>query len=121
MTERLNYRCSWQITKQWLISVLATILVAVVSSVLAFKLLETRIARNFKIPDIGTVPGQVQSPGNYDFTYTSLNGQRHNLSELRGKVVFANFWGTWCIRCVAEMPTIEKLYDNLKGDPALVF
>jgi thiol-disulfide isomerase/thioredoxin len=38
------------------------------------------------------------------------------LSALRGKPVFINFWGTWCPPCRAEMPEMQKLYNDLKGE-----
>ncbi|NME36174.1 MULTISPECIES: TlpA disulfide reductase family protein [Fusobacterium] len=34
----------------------------------------------------------------------------HNLEEYKGKVVFLNFWATWCPPCRKEMPEIEELY-----------
>lgn len=44
-----------------------------------------------------------------------------NLQNQKGKVVFINFWATWCPPCIAEMPSINKLYRNLKNNPKIVF
>lgn len=41
-------------------------------------------------------------------------GNTVRLSDLRGKVVFLNFWATWCAACVVEMPSMEKLHGRLK-------
>ncbi|MBI9099001.1 MAG: TlpA family protein disulfide reductase [Spirochaetaceae bacterium] len=51
----------------------------------------------------------------------SLDGQQFNLSDFRGKVLFINEWATWCPPCIAEMPSIQKLYDRLKNDDEVVF
>lgn len=55
------------------------------------------------------------------FEYRSLDGKLHRLSELRGKVVLINFWGTWCAGCVEEMPTLQRLYDSYRSDPRVAF
>ena len=47
-----------------------------------------------------------------DFTVTLLNGDSITLSELRGTVVFLNFWATWCGPCVGEMPHIQTISEN---------
>ncbi|WP_147677944.1 TlpA family protein disulfide reductase [Algibacter pacificus] len=39
-------------------------------------------------------------------------GQRFNFKEAKGKVVFINFWATWCPPCIAEMPSIDHLYKD---------
>ena len=39
-----------------------------------------------------------------------------NLSDLKGKVVFINFWATWCPPCIAEMPSINKLQEKFKDN-----
>jgi len=51
----------------------------------------------------------------------NLNGADVNISDFRGKILFLNFWATWCPTCVAEMPAMEKLHQALKNkDFALV-
>lgn len=50
-----------------------------------------------------------------DFTLPDLSGTPVQLSDLRGKVVFLNLWATWCPPCRAEMPSMQALYDRLKG------
>ena len=51
-----------------------------------------------------------------DFTFPGLDGQKVSLSEFRGRVVFVNIWATWCSPCVEEMPSMQKLYQKLKGE-----
>jgi thiol-disulfide isomerase/thioredoxin len=43
------------------------------------------------------------------------------LSSLKGKVVFINFWATWCPPCRAEMPSVDRLYRQWKNHPDMVF
>jgi len=51
-----------------------------------------------------------------DFTFPGLDRKKISLSDYRGKVVFVNIWATWCPPCVEEMPSMQKLYQNLKGE-----
>jgi len=44
-----------------------------------------------------------------------MNGKNISLSEFKGKIVFLNFWTTWCPTCRIEMPSMEKLYQKLKN------
>jgi thiol-disulfide isomerase/thioredoxin len=55
-----------------------------------------------------------------DFTLKTLKGETLTLRELKGKVVFLNFWTTWCPPCRAEMPSMEILYQRYK-DAGLAF
>ncbi|MCI0956460.1 redoxin family protein [Clostridioides difficile] len=47
-----------------------------------------------------------------DFTLTDQYGKTHKLSDYEGKVVFLNFWATWCPPCKEEMPYIEQLHKD---------
>lgn len=59
---------------------------------------------------------QQELPDSYDFTLTDQFGNSHTLSEYKGKTVFLNFWATWCPPCRAEMPDIQKLYEETSAE-----
>ncbi|MFI3115876.1 MAG: cytochrome c biogenesis protein/redoxin [Clostridia bacterium] len=48
----------------------------------------------------------------YTFNLTDQYGKTHNLDDYQGKVIFINFWATWCPPCIAELPYIQKIYEN---------
>jgi len=58
----------------------------------------------------------------FDFTLVDQYGKEHTLSDYRGKIVFLNFWATWCPPCKEEMPDIEKLYQeyNFNQDDVII-
>ncbi len=55
-----------------------------------------------------------------DFELPDLTEQEVRLSDYRGKVVFLNFWATWCKPCKEEMPSMEVLYRQFKDDGLVV-
>jgi peroxiredoxin len=51
-----------------------------------------------------------------NFSLPGLDGQMVSLADYKGKVVLLNTWATWCPPCVEEMPSMEKLYQELQGE-----
>lgn len=51
------------------------------------------------------------------FSLKNLAGETVQLSDYKGKVVFLNFWATWCEPCKAEMPAMQRLRQKLEGKP----
>jgi thiol-disulfide isomerase/thioredoxin len=43
-----------------------------------------------------------------------MDGRPLRLDDLKGQVVFLNFWATWCVPCRQEMPAMERLYQNYR-------
>lgn len=64
-------------------------------------------------PVIGTTVGRA-SP---ELSLRDTAGKVYTLSELKGSVVFINFWASWCQPCKEEMPSLQALYNRFKGDP----
>jgi len=51
-----------------------------------------------------------------DFALNDLNGETRTLSDYQGQVVFLNFWATWCKPCQEEMPSMERLHQDLEAE-----
>jgi peroxiredoxin len=68
-----------------------------------------RLFREMRIIEVPHIPPPV------DFSLLDINGQLFTLSDFKGKIVFLNFWTTWCPECRVEMPSMEKLYKRLNG------
>ena len=55
-----------------------------------------------------------------DFTTPTFDGGEFHLADTRGKIVFINFWGTYCTPCVQELPDFEALLHEHEGDVAVI-
>jgi len=55
-----------------------------------------------------------------DFTLTDLSGNEVSLSSLNGKVIFLNFWATWCPPCRKEIPGFIEIYEKYKNQGIVV-
>jgi peroxiredoxin len=97
----------WGLTFLWLLPVLFLVLVVLYG-------VFTRQPDNLDgSPQVGAMMA--------DFALPDLQGHTVQLSDLRGSVVFVNVWATWCPPCVEEMPTIQRLYDQLRDRGLKVF
>jgi len=64
------------------------------------------------IVSAGNIPAPRQGFQAPDFSVTDSNGQLVRLSDLRGRPVLLNIWASWCAPCRAEMPAMQRLYQD---------
>ena len=78
--------------------------------------LETSPAEGRGELQVGTQKGELAP----DFEISDYDGSRHSLSDFRGQVVYVNFWATWCVPCLIEMPEIAALQEEFGDDLAII-
>lgn len=74
----------------------------------------------FKPPIPQVKPGEKLPQGPAMIVQNS-DGKVIDLQQQKGKVVFINFWATWCPPCLAELPSINGFYQKTKSNPNIVF
>jgi thiol-disulfide isomerase/thioredoxin len=105
-----------KVLKRVAVAMAALVLVAACVGLLLFRMAERHVAARMQPPHLEREPETAS-----DMVFRTLDGRVEYLAETKGHVVFLNLWGTWCIQCVAEMPTVQALYDRYKGDPQVEF
>ena len=76
-------------------------LVAFVKKATLIAPLKINVPDNFRLED-----------SDYRWYFESGEGENIYLEQFKGELIFLNFWATWCPPCVAEMPSIQNLYEE---------
>lgn len=76
------------------------------------KPIQVAVNRLFAFSPSEVSPEERQIVSSYNWPLQNLEGERLNFSEAEGEVVLVNMWATWCPPCIAEMPSLSKLYQD---------
>lgn len=68
-----------------------------------------------------TAEEERETLADYQWVLEKTNRERLEFPELKGEVVLVNFWATWCPPCIAEMPSLQLLYEDYKDKMNFVF
>ncbi|SMO60568.1 TlpA family protein disulfide reductase [Fodinibius sediminis] len=71
--------------------------------------------------EVTTVEGPFLSGDSQQLSLVTPKGEQRTLRDFEGKVLFINVWASWCPPCVAEMPTIETLYEEVGENDNIEF
>jgi DsbE subfamily thiol:disulfide oxidoreductase len=92
---------------------------AIATTALLSPLGATALVPDYKsIPKLEEIKDRPIAP---DFALVNPAGKKVSLKDYRGKVVFLNFWASWCDPCRGEMPAMDKLYREFKGKGFEIF
>jgi len=78
-------------------------------------------AENRNTPTAEVTGAQAPASTASDISFKDKDGKIVSLGALKGKVVFINFWATWCPPCIHEMPSINRLRQSFKDNDDIVF
>lgn len=114
--------------KKWMMSNLSTILLTVLFIIILVNP-DAKAWLMRQVASTGILNSSISEAGekpNAKAAYTGLmlkneDGTLIDSSHLKNKVVFINFWASWCPPCRAEFPSVEKLYNKYKTNPDIVF
>ncbi len=109
-------------------NILTWLFVAFIASMLIFPGVKAGVIRGLmtvglfqpNVPkiDVAANTGKTAGPSLF---LSGTKGQSIDIADLKGKVLFINFWATWCPPCIAEMPSIETLYSHFKNNKEVMF
>ena len=78
--------------------------------------------KSYIFPPTGNQDNNRKSLDNYDVKLKAIAfAEDTDLATLKGKVIFINYWATWCPPCRAEMPSLQKLYNDYSDRIEFVF
>jgi len=64
---------------------------------------------------------KLEKLSSYNWKLKDEQGLIYDFENARGKVVFINYWATWCPPCIAEMPSMQELYNDYKYKVEFIF
>ena len=76
---------------------------------------------NAEVHKVSTADGPKLTDNAYNMVLATPSGSQVSLRQFKGDVLFINFWASWCPPCIAEMPTIEKLYHHVSKKKNIKF
>ncbi len=76
---------------------------------------------SFSPTEIDKEDRKAVSIADYNWAFETMDGKTVNMKDFAGKTIFINVWATWCPPCVAEMPSIQQLHDQVKDNENIVF
>ena len=97
--------------------IIPVVCVAFALMLLGANAVESGHEAKLEVPDLPSPSAvQIKARTDYQWKLRGLDGVEVDFAQFRGKVVFLNFWATWCPPCTVELPNIQRLYEAMKKE-----
>tara|TARA_R110002051_G_scaffold324755_1_gene423463 strand:- start:6092 stop:6658 length:567 start_codon:yes stop_codon:yes gene_type:complete len=97
--------------KQWVNAAFLLAVILILFTPIGFKI-KVRVSRLLS-SSAAMVKAELQVPlDSYKWELKDTEMESFNFETQKGKVVLVNFWATWCPPCIAEMPSMQELYND---------
>ena len=112
----ISIRRFWDSLRPWVVFVALFLLLRYTGLLAGISYITGNVMMRTGVVDASPVAITAAKKFNYNFNIKGLDGKTVNVDAFKGKTVFLNLWATWCGPCRLEMPSIEKLYQQVDHD-----
>ena len=110
---------TWSAVKPWALFILVFLVLRFTGALSGISYLTSSAIMKTGAMDASPEEPLVLKKFNYDFSLKDLDGNVVDVNQFKGKTIFLNIWATWCGPCRVEMPSIQKLYEQVDNQKIL--
>jgi thiol-disulfide isomerase/thioredoxin len=110
---------AWSVVKPWALLILVFLVLRFTGALSGISFLTSTAIMKTGAMDASPEEPAVLKKFNYDFSLKDLDGNVVDVNQFKGKTIFLNIWATWCGPCRVEMPSIQKLYEQVDNQKIL--
>lgn len=109
----------WKAVKPWVLAILVFVVLRFTGALAGISYLTSSAIMRTGFMDATPAEPLVVKKFDYDFNLKDLEGNVVDVNQFKGKTIFLNIWATWCGPCRVEMPSIQKLYEQVDNQSIL--
>jgi thiol-disulfide isomerase/thioredoxin len=110
---------TWSAVKPWGLFIIVFLVLRFTGALSGISYLTSTAIMKTGAMDASPEEPAVLKKFNYDFSLKDLDGNVVDVNQFKGKTIFLNIWATWCGPCRVEMPSIQKLYEQVDNQKIL--
>src|SRR5690242_7111651 len=116
LVENTVFMRIWSLLRPWLTVIIVFVILRYTGALSYVSTLAGNLVMSTGAMDAAGKAVSTDDNFDYDFQLRDLDGKTVNIKDFKNKTIFLNIWATWCGPCRMEMPSIQKLYNQVDHD-----